>query len=150
MMRENEMPHQQKNVMLGLGNVDVILTDSGNVIDFITEKRLKILAKNPEESVRQWYEHVLIDELDYSKDQIDIEVSIQMGSTKKKADIVVYEDNRKIKKIIIVETKKPKKKDGIKQLHGYLEASGTEFGVWTNGNDLSYWYHGKPQSFEPV
>lgn len=137
-------------VSLGLGSVNVNLDQKGKVIDYATGKTLKLLSKSPEESVRQWYEHILIDEYDYSPDQIDIEISVQMGSTTKKADIVVYENAKKNKKIVIIETKSPHKKEGVTQLQSYLESTGSEFGVWTNGDDLSYWYHGSPQSYEPV
>ncbi|MBN1861630.1 MAG: N-6 DNA methylase [Candidatus Thermoplasmatota archaeon] len=139
-----------KTFNFGLGKVKVNLDLGGKVIDYATNKILKVLAKNPEEIVRQWYEHVLIDELGYDPNQIEIEVPITMGVTTKKADIVVYDTPLKNLKIIIVETKQLLKKEGIEQLHGYLEAAGTEFGVWTNGNDISYWYHEKSQSFEPI
>jgi len=141
---------QSKKVSLGLGQVEIILDEKEKVIDYATGKTLKLLAKSPEEIVRQWYEHVLIDEYDYKPEQLDIEVSITMGSSTKKADIVVYDSPAKTKKLIIVETKSPHKKEGVTQLHSYLDATGVEFGVWTNGNDVSYWYHCSSQSHEPV
>jgi len=139
-----------KKVILGLGQVDVNLDAKDKVIDFVTGKTLKTLSKSPEEPVRQWYERVLIDKYGYDSAQIDIEVPIQMGSSTKLADIVVYDSQAKVKKLIIVETKKPLKKEGVTQLQSYLEATGTEFGVWSNGDDTSYWYHGEPQSYEPI
>ena len=141
---------KSKQIGLGLGKVEIKLDPTGKVIDFATGKHLKTLSKNPEEPVRQWYEHILIEDCKYDANQIDIEVPIQMGATAKKADIVVYDSSSKSKKIIIVETKKPVKKDGIPQLHSYLEATGVEFGIWTNGDDISYWYHGEAQSYEPI
>ena len=139
-----------KIVKLGLGQVEIRINDDGKVIDFASNKVLRVLSSNPEEAVRQWYEHELIDKYGYNPKQIDIEVSIQMGSATKNADIVVYEDLTKVKKLIIIETKRPEKKEGITQLQSYLEASGTEFGVWTNGNDHSYWYHSKSQVYDPI
>lgn len=144
------MEEKKKLVVLGLGKVEITLNDSGKVIDFATGVTLKDLSKNPEESVRQWYEHVLIEEFGYEANQMGIEIPIQMGSTTKKADIVVYETPAKKKKLIIVETKKPNKKEGVTQLQSYLDATGVEFGVWTNGYDISHWYHDAPQSFEPI
>ena len=141
---------QTKKVSLGLGQVEIILDEKEKVIDYATGKTLKLLAKSPEETVRQWYEHVLIDEYEYKPEQLDIEVPITMGSTTKKADIVVYDSPAKTKKLIIVETKSPHKKEGVTQLHSYLDATGVEFGIWTNGDDVSYWYHGAPQSNEPM
>lgn len=141
---------KKTKVNLGLGQIDITLDENDKVIDFATGKILKVLSKNPEESVRQWYEHVLIDDYGYTPNQVDIEVPIQMGASTRKADIVVYTDSSKNKKIIIVETKKPVKKEGVTQLQSYLEATGTEFGVWTNGGDISFWYHGEAQSYEPI
>lgn len=142
------MPTQK--IRVGSATVEIQIDDNGKVIDFATGRILKQLSRSPEEAVRQWYEHVLVEECGYDKLQLDIEVPIQMGSTTKKADIVVFKQTAKLQKIVIVETKEPTKKDGIKQLQSYLEATGTEFGVWANGNDISYWYHGKPQSYEPI
>ena len=139
-----------QTITLGLGKVTISLDVNDRVIDYATGELLKPITKSPEEPVRQYYEHILIDELGYLPGQIGIEVTIQMGVESKRADIVVYEDIQKVKKKLIVETKKPIKKDGITQLQSYLDATGTEFGVWTNGDDKSYWYHGSPQSYEPL
>ena len=61
-----------------------------------------------------------------------------MGSTyaKKRADIIVYTDTKKQNEHIIVETKKPTRKDGLDQLHSYMNATGAQFGVWTNGKPV--------------
>ena len=139
-----------KKINLSLGQVEIKLDDNDQVIDFVTGKKLKILSKSPEEIVRQWYEHILVENCRYGADQIDIEVPIKMGSSPRKADIVVYDSPLKVKKLIIIETKKHFKKDGIDQLQSYLEATGVEFGVWTNGDDISHWYHREPQSYEPI
>jgi len=139
-----------KTVKLGLGHVEIALDSEGRVLDFVTGKKLKTLTKSPEEPVRQWYEHVLIERHGFEPKQIDVEVPIRMGSMTKRADVVIYEGRKKIRKTVIVETKSPLKKAGIDQLHSYLEATGAEFGVWTNGNDISFWYHGEPQSYEPL
>ena len=79
-----------KIVKLGLGQVEIRINDDGKVIDFASNKVLRVLSSNPEEAVRQWYEHELIDKYGYNPKQIEIEVSIQMGSATKNADIVVY------------------------------------------------------------
>jgi type I restriction enzyme M protein len=139
-----------QRVKLPLGSVDVTTDPKGRVVDFATAKRLGVLSKCPEEPVRQWYEEVLVQEHGFGKGQIDVEVPVRMGSSTKKADIVVYETSAKSKKVIIVETKKPKKKEGVAQLQSYLEATGTEIGAWTNGADISLWYHPSPQSYEPL
>ena len=91
--------------------------------------------RKPEEVVRQEYERILQEDYDYSYKQMDIEVHIQRGSKKKPsgkkdfADIVIYKTNDKRKRdqnediLAIVETKRPNRKDGIRQLMSYMSAS---------------------------
>ena len=43
-----------------------------NVVDYATGKKIK---NNPEEYYRQMFERILIDDLGYPKENIDIEVS---------------------------------------------------------------------------
>jgi type I restriction enzyme M protein len=80
--------------------------------------RKKAFAFKPEEVVRQKVINWLIDDLGYSETQIGVEVGIVMGSTvhDKPADIVVFEDTNKQNHRVIVECKKPRRKDGIEQL----------------------------------
>ena len=53
----------------------------------------------------------------------------------KAADIIVYTDATKLTPKIIVECKKPKRKDGIEQLKSYMNAKGAPVAVWSNGTD---------------
>lgn len=120
----------------------------GYIKDYSTEKLVDF--RKPEEIVRQNYEKELHEDYEYAKDQMDIEVSIQRGeknSVKNKnerADIVVYETTDKNKRsqsadiLGIVETKRPTRKEGIKQLMSYMSASSALWGVWTNGTDIEY------------
>ena len=100
--------------------------------------RGKEVVKTPEEIVRQDFIAELIEHYNYSKDQIAVEVGIKMGSTihKKRADIVVYEDTKKLTPKIIIENKKKNRRDGLDQLHSYMNATGVIFGVWTNGDHV--------------
>lgn len=117
--------------------------------DLATGKPLDL--QKPEEAVRQKYEQILHDDYGYEYTQMDIEVFIKRGSrseqtTKKeavekdRADIVIYRTSDKTKHdqhkdiIGIVETKRPEKNDGVKQLMSYLSASSGRWGVWTNGD----------------
>lgn len=63
-----------------------------------------------------------------------------MGSSihEKPADIVVFEDASKQSHRIIIETKKPRRKDGIEQLKSYMNPTGAIFGLWTDGVDEKY------------
>ncbi len=91
----------------------------------------------PEEIVRQLWVYKLINQYGYKEDEIDLEASVQFGVEvgTKAADIIVYTDNAKETPKIIVECKKPKRKDGIEQLKSYMNAKGAPVAVWSNGSD---------------
>lgn len=109
----------------------------------------KRLAK-PEEIIRQLTIYKLTDDLHYPLSRIAIEVPIKMGSTyaSKKADVVVYQEDAKLTPYIIIEVKKPLRKDGLEQLHSYMNATGVYYGAWINGNDEVYHLRLEPNLFE--
>lgn len=118
----------------------------------------KINSSKPEEKVRQEYEKILHEDYEYAYEQMDIEVYIQRGEknsskNKERADIVIYKTTNKNKReqnadiLGIVETKKPTRKEGIKQLMSYMSASSAYWGVWTNGEEIEYVYR-HPQTGE--
>jgi len=123
----------------------------GFISDTATGKPVDI--RKPEEKVRQEYERILNEDYGYSYKQMDIEVFIQRGSKTKpkgeedRADIVIYKSEDKSKRdqnrdiIGIVETKRPDREDGIRQLMSYISASSALWGVWTNGKEIEYLYH---------
>ena len=80
----------------------------------------------PEEIVRQLWVYKLLKHYDYKADEIALEVGVQfgVGIAEKAADIVVYVNNTKETPKVIVECKKPKRKDGIEQLKSYMNAKG--------------------------
>ena len=109
------------------------------------------LAK-PEEVVRQLTLHWLLEDLKYPLSHISIEVPIKMGSTfaSKAADIVVYTDDRRLTPHIILEVKKPRRKDGLDQLHSYMNATGVYYGAWLNGHDAVNQLRLEPNLFESL
>jgi len=111
----------------------------------------KRLAK-PEEIIRQLTIYKLTDDLRYPLGRIDIEVPIKMGSAyaSKKADVVVYKEDTKQTPYIIIEVKKPLRKDGLEQLHSYMNATGVYYGAWINGNDAVYQLRIEPNLFEEL
>lgn len=120
----------------------VIVIPEGKVCDYIDGKFRK---DTPEEYVRQTIEKRLINEHKYNRDQISIEYTVQIGSGKKRADIVIFPDE-KVDKIqenikIIIECKSEKieasnSKDGVAQLKSYMSAcSNAEWGMWTNSKE---------------
>jgi type I restriction enzyme M protein len=105
---------------------------------------------SPEEIVRQLWIYKLIHQYGYQPDEIDLEKSVQFGTEVgiKAADIIVYTDDTKETPKIIVECKKPKRKDGIEQLKSYMNAKGAPVAVWSNGSDSIILYRPYPKEFE--
>ena len=104
----------------------------------------------PEEIVRQLWVYKLIHQYGYKDDEIDLEASIQFGTEvgTKAADVIVYTDNTKETPKIIVECKKPKRKDGIEQLKSYMNAKGAPVAIWSNGSDSIILYRPYPQDYD--
>ena len=104
----------------------------------------------PEEIVRQLWIYKLTQQYAYKADEIDLEKGIQFGTEvgTKAADIIVYTDATKVTPKIIVECKKPKRKDGIEQLKSYMNAKGAPVAVWSNGADSIILYRPYPAQFD--
>ena len=104
----------------------------------------------PEEIVRQLWVYKLIHQYGYHADEIDLEASVQFGVEvgTKAADIIVYTDNSKEMPKIIVECKKPRRKDGIEQLKSYMNAKGAPVALWSNGSDSIILYRPYPKEFD--
>lgn len=105
---------------------------------------------SPEEIVRQLWVYKLLNQYDYKVDEIDLEKSVQFGTEvgTKAADIIVYTDSTKVTPKIIVECKKPKRKDGIEQLKSYMNAKGAPVAIWSNGSDSIILYRPYPAEFD--
>ena len=112
-------------------------------------KRKKHLAFKPEEVVRQRVLNWVLDDLRYPEPRVRVEVPIVMGSAvhPKPADIVVFSDDQCSRAWLVIETKKPRRKDGIEQLQSYMNATGATFGLWTNGLDEKFLLRAKPNDF---
>ena len=104
----------------------------------------------PEEIVRQLWVYKLMHQYGYQADEIDLEKGVQFGTEigTKAADIIVYTDATKLTPKIIVECKKPKRKDGIEQLKSYMNAKGAPVAVWSNGADSIILYRPYPAQFD--
>lgn len=104
----------------------------------------------PEEIVRQLWVYKLMTQYGYAADEIDLEKGVQFGTEvgTKAADIIVYTDNTKETPKIIVECKKPKRKDGIEQLKSYMNAKGAPVAIWSNGSDSVILYRPYPAEFD--
>lgn len=118
----------------------VIVIPEGKVCDYIDGK---FRNDTPEEYVRQTIEKRLVNEHKYISKQIKIEFTLQLGSRKPRADIVLFDrdcvDMTQENIKTIIECKKEavdarNAKEGIEQLKSYMSAcSNCEWGMWTNG-----------------
>ncbi|MDD5418138.1 MAG: N-6 DNA methylase [Candidatus Nanoarchaeia archaeon] len=102
----------------------------------------------PEEIVRQLFILKLMREYGYPKERITAEKEVWFGSgvSEKRADIVVFHKGSQ-EPYIIVEVKKPKRKDGVKQLKSYCNAEGSPVAVWSNGKDIEIMHRENSNNF---
>lgn len=116
----------------------------GEDIQVLAEKK-----SNPEEVVRQLWLYKLHKVYGYPFDHIAVEYQVDFGTVtaEKAADIVVFQRDGKTAKIV-VEVKRPDRKDGINQLKSYLNAEGSPVGVWSNGHETIILYRPYPREFE--
>ena len=121
----------------------ILIIPEGKVRDYVDGT---IRNDTPEEYVRQTVEKRLVNEHKYDKNRIAVEYHVQIGSGRKRADIVIFpegttaEEKKDQQNIsIIIECKKeavkPTDKDnGLEQLKSYMSAcNNCEWGMWTNG-----------------
>lgn len=113
-------------------------------------KRDKEIKLTPEEIVRQLFLGRLVDKYQYPLDRIQVEYGVQFGVETKRADIVIVDKDKPNTVYIIVELKKPKLKEGKEQLKSYCHATGSPIGVWSNGNQISYYHRKDPNYFEDI
>ena len=126
-----------------MAKIKKIVIPEGKVCDYIDGK---FRNDTPEEYVRQTIEKRLVNEHRYLPKQVRVEFTLQLGSRKPRADIVIFESDcldplqqsqDKIK--IIIECKKESvdarnAKEGVDQLKSYMSACpNCEWGMWTNG-----------------
>ncbi len=113
------------------------------IIDYISGKEVN--ATPEEVNAVQPFLKILAEDYDYPMDMIQAhpQVRVKDNSSDKKSypiDIAVFEidsnNNKRLK--IVVETKKPSKKDGIEQLKIYLKFCEAQIGIWYNGSESVY------------
>jgi type I restriction enzyme M protein len=108
---------------------------------------------NPEEIIRQLYILKLNQEYGYPIENMELEVSVQMGSASKSADIVIYDNASKKDKeniVLIIEVKKPNESltQGIDQLESYISALPTYLGVWVDGLEENIRYRNPDNKYK--
>ena len=93
---------------------------------------------------------VLLDDLGYPATRIELEYGVVFGREKKRADICIFDKDKPETPYILVELKKPKLKDGKEQLKSYCNATGAPMGVWSNGEQISFYHRKDPNYFEDI
>ncbi|MEX0267814.1 N-6 DNA methylase [Leptolyngbyaceae cyanobacterium UHCC 1019] len=106
----------------------------------------------PEEIVRQLVLYRLLNTYGYPRDRIFVERGVYFGSSvaEKRADIFVSEKNHPDTAYIIVEVKKPKRRDGLEQLKSYCNAEGAPIAVWTNGGEVVILHREDPNIYRKI
>ncbi len=112
--------------------------------------RNKEIKLTPEEVVRQLFLMTIIEDFGYSNKRIELEYGVVFGLEKKRADICIFDRDKPTTPYILVELKKPKLKDGKEQLKSYCNATGAPIGVWSNGEQISYYHRKDPNYFEDI
>lgn len=143
-----------ENTEHGLTLFNEKLLDYIDIFEKNGKNYIKCLASDvdrlvkPEEIVRQLFILKLIKEYGYPKERIAVEKEVWFGSgvSEKRADIIVFHKNSE-EPYIIVEVKKPNRKDGVQQLKSYANAEGSPIAVWTNGKDIEILHREKPNNF---
>ena len=105
--------------------------------------------KAPEEIVRQLFLYELINEYGYPVERIKIEQQVKFGREKKRADVIVYQ-NDNMTPFLLAEIKAPNEKNDPQQLKSYLNAEGSPIGVGYNGKNISRYIRPYPREFETL
>lgn len=99
-----------------------------------------------EEKIRAEFLTKLVLEYEYPLSHIEVEVSVKIGIDKKRADIIIYKDEKHKKAYIIVETKTKDYKDlqsAKLQALSYAHATGGEYAIGTNGKESIFVHLGE-------
>jgi hypothetical protein len=109
------------------------LDAQGKIIDYLDNNVRR--ENKPEERIRQKTARILVEEFKYSKEQIALERSIQIGRDEtKRADIVIYANaeakasNRQGEIHLIAEIKAPNVKEPDNQIISYLSPTSAQGG----------------------
>ncbi|MDE7430699.1 MAG: N-6 DNA methylase [Lachnospiraceae bacterium] len=121
----------------------ITLDSQGKIIDFLDAEIRR--QNTPEERIRQKMVQIIVSELEYPRNHIALERSINIGREIKRADIVVYNSaeacaaNDQGNICFIAEIKSPTILESDGQLVSYLSATSAQGGFWTNGNRIDFY-----------
>jgi hypothetical protein len=110
-------------------------------------RRKEVIAK-PEEIIRQLWLNRLEHDFGYPPARLAVEFPITFGrDTSKRADIVVFDDDRPTVPYIIIEVKQPTERSRKDQLKSYCHATGAPLAVWSDGLREVVWHRKNPNYF---
>jgi type I restriction enzyme M protein len=119
-------------------------TRAGFITDYITGMQVRATAE--ERDAVQVFARRLVEDYGYTKDQIQThpQYHVRIRPSEKNpsypVDIAVFHSSKKTEDelFMVVECKKPERKDGEHQLRLYMDMSAAEVGVWFNGSEHLY------------
>ena len=113
--------------------------------------RKKDVPAKKEEIVRQLWLRRLTQDYRYPIERIQVEFPITFGrDTSKRADIVVFDEDRRTVPYIMIEVKALKLKDGKDQLNSYTHATGAPLALWSSGYETKVWNRLDPNQLNPI
>lgn len=122
------------------GNRPAVIVQPGKLLDFIDQVTQR--NETPEEYVRQEIAKSLVREYRYPREDIAVEFTIQIGTRRPRADLVIFYEGAEHKvdaAYIIVECKAANvrssdRDNGVEQLRSYMRVcTQSVYGMWTNG-----------------
>jgi type I restriction enzyme M protein len=138
-----ELDINQLLINKGIEEKLITINEETNYITYIHQKKSRNY-KNPEERVQAIVFLKLVLEYNYPVEHIKQFVSVQMGSEKKEADIIIYNDKGYLSPHIVVECKKEEIselefKTAIDQGFSYAVSEGAKY-VWTTSGIKDEYY----------
>lgn len=94
----------------------------------------KPMRARPEEIIRQLFILSLIHQYYYPEQRIKVEYPVQMGRTKKRADIVVLGENGGVD--MVIEVKQKIDHESMEQLKSYVMVTGATYGAAVSGYEF--------------
>ncbi len=141
-MEENKTP-QQKLIEQGIEKKLISFNKETNYITYVYQKKSRNY-NNPEEKVQALAFLKLVLEYNYPVEHVKQFVTVQMGSEKKEADIIVYNDKEHLSPHIVVECKKEEISEqefitAVDQGFSYAVSEGAKY-VWTTSGIKDEYY----------
>jgi type I restriction enzyme M protein len=113
--------------------------------------RAKDVIAKPEEVIRQLWLYRLEHDFKYPSKRLSVEYPITFGrDSSKRADIVVFDQDRPTVPYIVIEVKQPTEKGGKEQLKSYCHATGAPLALWSDGLRQVVWHRKNPNYFVEI